>query len=363
MSLAVKAKEQYLIGHYAESIETFRQVEKEIMAYTRILTDVMENGEPSDFEVAEKIYSDWEKTLTLLQEEFQIVRSIQETCNMFKTMNVATTTTTMSDAPCMDAPPTVSASSPSYASSAAPSAVSRLQPSQSQSQSDADLQAQLLAQQAATDIRDPDVWPPPTTEAPVRRTRVSSVGGAWPNRHREAPARTPMKAPQPALSRDNSQEEESQQSSARLPDWANKKSSASSVSAAPVRSAAPKVARKISNPPPASSSSSSSAKDSSISAPPKRGLAAAAPARKPAVPTAGRKSVAHARKGSAQTAAKEEEPQTEEGGRPKYEAASKEEQEMADLIEREILDKKPNVKMADIAGLAGVRIKRTHAGT
>lgn len=335
MGLAVKAKEQYLIGHYEESLSTFRVVESQISEYTSSLSDEMEAGDPTNFEAAEKIYSEWQRVLALLQEEFALVRQIQETCALFRTLPSAPAAL----ATPVDTPPVHSRQ---LSGASAPL-------------TDAQLQAQHLAAQAATDVRDPDVWPPPTTEAPPpRRTRVSSYGGGnpsqWSAPAARAPiaARTPMKAP---LARETSQDGDDQPS-ARLPDWANRKAAASAAAPAAAPAPRPKAVRKVSAVP-VSSASQVAAADP----PPRTKRASMAPgARKPAVPTVGRRPAATARKGAA---TKEDEP-AEEGGRVKFEAPTKEEQEMADMIEREILDKTPNVKMADIAGLAGVSARARH---
>lgn len=322
MTLAVKAKEQYLIGHYAASLDTFREVAAQIGAYSSLLERQMENGDPADFEEAEKQYSQWQEALQMLQEEFAMVKQIQETCDTFTQA------------------PGGRANGSSHSASSSPFLSSRPMPAQQQQHAaDAQLQAQHLAAQAATDIRDPDVWPPPTPIDPppprVRRT-PSAGSGNW-----RVPSRTPSKPPASALSRENSQDPDEGASSARLPDWASGRKAA----AAPA--ARPRAVRKVSHPTPSTAPSDP---------PPRRSRSSMAPARKPAVPTVGRKSSA-----AASSSKKKEETESEEGGRVKYEAATKEEQEMADMIEREILDKTPNVKMSDIAGLAGAKQLLTEA--
>ena len=342
MTLAVKAKEQYLVGLYSTSLDTFREVQRQISSHISALEHELEHGDPladpagTSRKAVEDAYEEWSKCLGMLQEEFQIVQQLQETGQAFKIA------------------PGAHAGEKASGAFAVPGLT------------DAQLQAQHLAKQAATDIRDPDVWPPPTTEAPVRPTkaRQASAGfvpSQWAAaapapqpasaaRSAMANARTPMKGPVPAASDDDAA-----QPSNRLPAWAANPApapAAASRAAAPV--ARPRFVRKPSEPPAGAVAPSAAAAPAAAAPKPK----AAVPARKPAVPTGGRKSVApskHKKDDSSSAAAPSSAAPAEDGGRVKYEAATKEEQEMAEMIEREILDKRPNVKMDDIAGLAGAK--------
>jgi len=343
MGLAVRAKEEYLIGNYGRSLDTFRAVSSQITSYTASLTHEMEHGDASNFEQAEKLYSQWQKTLQLLQEEFALVKQIQEACSVFERM------------------PGEQAPSPYELPRNIAEAVGQAKQAQhqhqhqaslaSQSAADAAQQAAHLHAQRAIDVRDPDVWPPPTPVEP----QSSAVKRRQPSNQWNRPRATPMKPTH--LSRDPSQEsgDDSAPVSNRLPAWASRPAHAAPAAGAPVNK--PRVRRNISQPPP----NVTAAAAEPTPAPIARKRASMAP-RKPAVPTAGRKK-RPTKDSSSASASSNADDGTEDGGekRVKFEAATKDEQEMADMIEREILDKKPNVKMSDIAGLAGAKQLLTEA--
>jgi len=334
MKLIARAKEQYLIGCYTDSLASFAQAQSQIQAYVQSLAHEMEHGAPSDFEQAEKLYSEWQHCLDLLEAEFGAVQQILDQQASFR-----------------GAPgEKVTAASPGS------------------DLSDAQLQAQHLAAQQATDIRDPDVWPPPTPQEPSAapgrhvKQRSSMAGQQWgapsavqrpPAVASNVPSRTPMKPPAAMASVSQGGDDDGGAPSGRLPSWAAGKGAAVTV-------AAPKPAkliRKASQPPQAiPSQAAASNAAAAASAEPahvrKASRASVAPTqRKPAVPKVARA----AKEPAAKKGSSKEDGGGDEGGRPKFEAASKEEQEMADMIEREILDKAPNVKMDDIAGLAGAK--------
>jgi hypothetical protein len=346
MQLIARAKEQYLIGCYTDSLASFARAQAQIEAYVASLAHAMEHGAPSDFEAAEKLYSEWQHCLDLLEAEFGAVQQILNEQASFR-----------------GAPG-------EKVGLASPPALS-----------DAQLQAQHLAAQQAMDIRDPDVWPPPTPQEPSanagrhvkqRSSMAGGGGGQWnagaavvPSRPPPAaanvPSRTPMKPPQAAISSiAQGADDDGGAPSGRLPNWAARGGAAPVTVAAAPAPRPVKLVRKASQPPQAIASQvsqpSAVAAAAAAADPPqarRAGRASMAPGRKPAVPKVGRKDSAAA--ASKKGGSKDDGGEESNGGRPKFEAATKEEQEMADMIEREILDKSPNVKMDDIAGLAGAK--------
>ena len=388
MTLAVKAKEQYLIGNYPAALDTFRDVQGQIQRHIQALEQELSHGDPATLAEVERAYEEWNRCVELLQEEFGMVQQIQAAGLAFKV------------------PPGAQASGgQGLHTSSASSSVGGL------GLSDAQLQAQHLAQQQATDIRDPDVWPPPTPQdpsaaassapysRPAANKRQSSVGGnsssnaqwgaasgassaAASAAARPAPSmRTPMKPPQSAADDDAASASASGSGplSNRLPSWASGGAGAAAggAKAAPISVNKPRVSRTPfesaprANPVAASSAAAAAAASSAAAASAAAAAASSAAKvpkeRKPPIPTGGRKTTLKAAGGAAKKAgsgngsSKDDSvaaPATNEDGTParvKFEAASKDEQEMADMIEREILDKTPNVKMEDIAGLTGVR--------
>jgi SpoVK/Ycf46/Vps4 family AAA+-type ATPase len=258
MQLVMKAREQYLIGCYDESLLSFRVAERQISSYLASLTHEMEHGLPEDFEVMEKISREWEHCLHLLQAEFAAIQQIIYEKASFVGMPGEKIVKSSNE------------------------------------------------QSMVSDIRisPPSSYPPP---AIARRTSSKSLAAHFDDGN-DGGSALPK----------------------RIPSCAQQKSEAMVTVPQPSQQRPPMMAV-----------GALVAKKSRASmAPRKVALPAAARApRKKAVPSATKKFSASPESDNPNT-------------RPRFEASGgKEEQEMVNLIEREILDKKSEVKMNDIAGL------------